>query len=337
MSSIDIVIRWVDDKDLEWQKLKLKYLKLNNQSNVDTTMTATTDIRYRDWELLRYWFRGVEKYADWVRQIFFVSYGHRPEWLNTNHPKLRLIKHRDFIPEKWLPTFSSRTIDFNIHRIEGLSEQFLLFDDDMFTINSTKETDFFIEGIPRDCMVFNAITPTSDDLIDKNIYNNVSIINKYFQKVDFSLFERMKFWFNPKYGRYLYKNIVLAPWKRYVGFQDFHLPEGLLKSTYEVLWKNEADCLAETCSHRFRNQNDVNQWLIRYWQLVNKKFAPRTTKIGKYFELSDDNSHIIETITKQSTKLICINEGDVSDFEKQKTLLKRAFETVFPSKSTFEV
>ena len=31
--------------------------------------------RYRDWDLLRYWFRGVERFAPWVRRIHFVTWG----------------------------------------------------------------------------------------------------------------------------------------------------------------------------------------------------------------------------------------------------------------------
>ena len=31
--------------------------------------------RYRDWDNLRYWFRGMEKYAPWVRKIHFCHMG----------------------------------------------------------------------------------------------------------------------------------------------------------------------------------------------------------------------------------------------------------------------
>lgn len=35
-------------------------------------------IRYRDWENLKYWFRGVETFAPWVNKVYFITYGHIP-------------------------------------------------------------------------------------------------------------------------------------------------------------------------------------------------------------------------------------------------------------------
>ena len=47
--------------------------------------------RYRDWNNLRYWFRGVEKFAPWVRKIHFVTWGHIPDWLDTTNPKINKL------------------------------------------------------------------------------------------------------------------------------------------------------------------------------------------------------------------------------------------------------
>lgn len=341
MEKIDIVIRWVNDKDTEWQQLKRKYQLLDQNQDysseeINQDLYSKNDIRYRDWDLLKYWFRGVEKYAPWVRKVFFVTCGQKPEWLNCEHPKLRMVNHKEFIPQEWLPTFSSRTIDYNIFRIPDLSEQFLFVDDDMFIIKETKETDFFMNGLPCDSMVFNAMTASFDDTINTNIYNAMAIINKHFFKEEFSRNERLKMWFTPKYGKYLYKNIVLAPWTYYVGFQDFHLPEGFLKETYRELWKKEEHWLSETCSHKFRKTSDVNQWLIRYWQLASKKFVPRSVNIGHYFELSDNNIKVYDGIRKQKYKLICINDGVVKDFERERKNLQDAFMSILPEKSKYE-
>jgi len=116
---IDFVICWVDGNDPEWQKQKNYY---------DTSQqTDSREIRYRDWDNLQYWFRGVEKYASWVNKIHFVTWGHLPQWLNTDHPKLNIVRHEDYIPKKYLPTFSARPIEVNLHRIKGLAEHFVFF------------------------------------------------------------------------------------------------------------------------------------------------------------------------------------------------------------------
>ena len=120
MEKIDFVIPWVDGSDPEWLAEKRIY-------KPDMPDDA---VRYRDWDILRYWFRGVEKYAPWVNKIHFITWGHLPEWMNPECKKLNIVNHRDYIPEKYLPTFSSHTIELNIHRIKGLSQQFIYFNDD---------------------------------------------------------------------------------------------------------------------------------------------------------------------------------------------------------------
>ncbi|WP_331836427.1 hypothetical protein [Erysipelothrix piscisicarius] len=68
----------------------------------------------------------------WVNNVYLITYGHLPDFLNVDHPKLKIINHTDYIPSDYLPTFSSHTIELNMHRIEGLSEHFVYFNDDMF-------------------------------------------------------------------------------------------------------------------------------------------------------------------------------------------------------------
>lgn len=73
---IDFVITWVDGNDLEWKREKAARL-----GRTDMDISVNTDDRkerYRDWDNLRYWFRGMEKYAPWVRKVHFVTWGHIP-------------------------------------------------------------------------------------------------------------------------------------------------------------------------------------------------------------------------------------------------------------------
>lgn len=90
--------------------------------------------RYRDYGTFNYWFRMVEMHAPWVNNIYLITNGQRPKWLNVNHPKLKWVRHEEFIPKEYLPTFNASAIEMNIHRIDGLSENFVLFNDDMYLI-----------------------------------------------------------------------------------------------------------------------------------------------------------------------------------------------------------
>ncbi|WP_407254668.1 Stealth CR1 domain-containing protein [Escherichia coli] len=123
MEPVDIVIPWVDSNDPDWQK---EYYK--NKPACSDTHSATS--RFRDWDLMRYWFRGIEENMPWVRTIYFITCGHIPEWLNIKNKKLKVVNHSDYIPSEYLPLFSSHVIEIFLHKIEGLSERFIYFNDD---------------------------------------------------------------------------------------------------------------------------------------------------------------------------------------------------------------
>ena len=134
---IDIVFPWVDGSDPAWQESKRQY----SGSPADDD-----EVRFRDWGLLKYVFRGIEQNLPWVRKVHFITCGHLPEWLNTDCPRLHVVKHSDYIPEQWLPTFSANPIELNIHRIPDLSEQFIYMNDDMFFVKPMEPEDFFRNG-----------------------------------------------------------------------------------------------------------------------------------------------------------------------------------------------
>ncbi len=173
---IDFVLAWVDGSDNEWQKEKAQYCGKN-------TSEDGREERYRDWDILKFWFRGVEKYASWVNKIFFVTWGHLPSWLDTHNPKLEIVNHASYIPGQFLPTFNSHTIELNFHRIKGLSEQFVYFNDDFFITNPVKQEDFFINGVPKDMLALQPVVANVDNPVMSYIYlNNSMLLAKHFDK-----------------------------------------------------------------------------------------------------------------------------------------------------------
>ena len=323
---IDFVICWVDGNDPEWQKQKNYY---------DTSQqTDSREIRYRDWDNLQYWFRGVEKYASWVNKIHFVTWGHLPQWLNTDHPKLNIVRHEDYIPKKYLPTFSARPIEVNLHRIKGLAEHFVFFNDDMFIIDKVKKTDFFKKGLPRDTGVMD-IGIKLDDAHGSAVYNAIVLINKYFNKKDVIKQNPFK-WYNLKYGSNLIKTLLLTPWNYFTGFYTPHLPNAFLKSTFEEVWEKENELLELTSSHKFRTKLDLTQYIFKFWQLASGNFSPRRN-MGKAFDIGSDLNEIEEVIKKQKFKLICLNDSEkINNFELTKVKIQNSFEKLLGHKSNFE-
>jgi hypothetical protein len=61
---------------------------------------------------------------------------------------VNIIKHSDFIPSHFLPTFNSATIECFLHRIKSLSNFFIYGNDDTYIMNTCYESDFFKNGMP---------------------------------------------------------------------------------------------------------------------------------------------------------------------------------------------
>jgi len=331
-SGIDFVIIWVDGSDPEWQAERAKYTPDSHTDNRDE--------RYRDWELLPYWFRGVEKFAPWVRKIHFVTWGHLPKWLNMSHPKLNIVRHSDYIPEKYLPTFSSHVIEMNLHRIEGLSENFVYFNDDMFIISPVSQEVFFKNGLPCDSAVLNVHCYSPDISFHFAPIKDIGLINRHFKMKEAIKASPMK-WLNPLYGKELLRTIALYSCPRFPGMWQHHLPSSFRRQTFEELWRLEEAELDDTCMRKFRHMLDYNQWLFREWQIAKGEFVPRSAKTGKSMQLGDidECSDVCAYIKGQKGKMICINDGKMTyeEFEEYKSSIIDAFESVLPDKSEFEV
>lgn len=326
---IDFVIPWVDGNDPVWLNEKETYEMEN--LNIDKS-----EQRYRDWDNLQYWFRGVEKYAQWVHKIYFITYGHIPSWLNLNHPKLEIVNHKEYIPEEYLPTFSSNPIELNLHRIQGLNKKFVLFNDDTFILNKINEEDFFVNGKPCDSAILNVHCYDYQDSYILAPFVDIGVINKNFNMKDVVKQNKRK-WFSLKYGKYLVRNIILLKCPRFPGMLQKHLPNAFLKSTYEEVWKMEFQMLNQTCSHKFRNILDVNQWLMKEWQIAKGNFEPRKVDIGISM-YARETKKVVDYILHSKNRLICINDCKMneSDFENRKNMINQAFELKFPEKSSYE-
>lgn len=327
-NKIDFVLMWVDPSDPKWLSEKNKYTPNDGAD--------ASDKRYRDWDNLRYWFRGVEKYAPWVNNIYFITYGHLPKWLNTKHPKLKIVKHSDFIPEEYLPTFSANPIEMNVHRIKGLSDNFVLFNDDIFLINPTKPKDFFKNDLPRDaaCMYINI---PSGETIDAIMNNDIRIINKHFSAREVLKKDFLK-WFNIKNGKYLYNNVTLSIYNKFIGIHFSHLPTSFKKDAFEEIWKKEFETLDKTCRNKFRSPDDVNQWLVKYWQICKGNFSPRSVRWGKYYEYGMGYKELRKIFNSRRYLSTCLNDTiEDSKLDEAIMITNKLFEKKFPEKSEFEI
>ena len=101
---------------------------------------------------------------------------------------------------------------------------------------------------------------------------------------------------------------------------------------------NQFELLDNTCKHKFRTRDDVNEWLFRHWQIMTGNFEPRRWDFGLLMRAADVEA-VVETLRNPGRlKMLCINDSNVvEEYEKCKKEINKALEQRFPEKSMFEI
>lgn len=133
---IDLVYTWVDGDNLEYRKLVNEY----SEKPIDLNPERTRDI----FDMMKYSLRSVEKYAPWINHIYiFTCRPQKPEWLKSDHPKISVIHHDEVFDAEDVPTFNYNVIESYIHKIPGLSDDFIYLNDDFLLGNHVSPEDFY--------------------------------------------------------------------------------------------------------------------------------------------------------------------------------------------------
>ena len=332
MNKIDFVVIWVDGGDPVWQAKKAEYSK-----SIDTSKKSMNSIKaYRDWGTFKYWFRGVEKFAPWVNKVYLVTDQQKPSWLNIASEKIVLVDHSDILRKDYLPVFSANPIESNIHRIPGLSEQFVFFNDDVYLTAPVEPTDFFSEdGLPKYNTALSPIIPERYGTGHFQV-NDMEIVTSYFSRDE--ILKNGKFLSFKQGLKNIVKTLLYRNSKFICGFWENHLTHPLLKSTMELVWEKETAILEKTSASRFRNPSDTNVWLFKYWQIASGEYEVADPDLGGLFSLDNADSDFWKLLNSGKYKIMCINDGfNVQDEEKVMVDFIKAMNQLFPEKSSFEI
>ena len=334
---IDFVVTWLDSADPKWLE-QLEFYKPNAKGDSGKG-------RFRDMNIFHYWFRAVEKYAPWVNKIYLITNGKFPDWINKDNPKLVLVKHEEYMPKECLPTFNSCAIELHMHRIKGLSEHFVYFNDDILLNSPVTPDYFFCNGLPCDynketCFNVPIYTPTDRFSIYMSMLSDIGIVNAHFNRWQ-TVCKSPRKWFGFHLGfKGLLMSMILMKQRLFVGFSNFHTEQAYLKSTFNEVWEKEPDYLQSSCT-RFREEVIANPYLFRYWQFAKNMFYP---KKRRFATIHIFNRKVIGAIEKAlfdpNIASICLNDSSLcpeEDFEFIDQHLTKWLEQKFPDKSSFEI
>ena len=292
---MDVVITYVNGNDPVWKQDYEKY-----------TNVPVMQKRFRDWGTLKYLLRGIENRMPFVRNVYLVvSHPSQvPEWVDRKN--LKIVLHRDIIPEEFLPTFNCNPIEMHLHRIPGLGEEYLYFNDDMFPVGDCKPEDFFRNGRP--------VIGYYRHFIAGNMYKKICRNS----------------------DRLVRKALGLKP--SFFFTRPQHICSPMLKSQCEELYSMVEEQVRRTSASRTRTENDLNQYL--FLDYMNYKGMVIREKISnKHFSVSVASPESLEAfLRKPDRNLVCINDVHLSEsrYEALHDAILNAFESVFPIKSKYE-
>lgn len=323
-SPIDIVVTWVDNTLPEWQQEYeyWKKIEIEQGTQKPNHCDAFSSTRYRSWNVFKYWFRGVTENCPWVNKVFLIveNKKHIPVWLDQNCPKLRVVEHKEFIPEGLLPLFNGPVIDLWYSRIPDLSENFILCDDDFYFMNPVPDNFFFDNDIPKSAI----------------------IKEPYKQNPDFSFLPKQRL-FLTTWMRTRYNSAQCAC--KYSGVNGYmlsysHLPEARKKSCEQKWLIDMYDELYEksSISHFRHDENILGNVFLDMLKLTGvTQNNPDYMTNSKYLPLIPSKLlEIVEAIISNKYMLVCLNDTLTDYPELLNLLVIKIFEEKFPNKCYFE-
>jgi hypothetical protein len=148
MMKIDAVVAWVDGEDPVHKAKRELYLA--GQKGRKPTPLATKARRFSNNDEIRYCLRSIRNFAPWIGTIHLVTDSQFPASIDREIAREHGVVQVDHTHifrghEALLPTFNSLAIETFLWNIDGLAENFLYFNDDMFLTGPVSPRDFFTE------------------------------------------------------------------------------------------------------------------------------------------------------------------------------------------------
>ena len=291
---MDIVITYVDGNDPVWKRDYEKH-----------TSVPVMQKRFRDWGTLKYLLRGIEVNMPFIRNVYLVvSHPSQvPQWVDQS--QLKIVLHSDIIPEEYLPTFNCNPIEMHLHRIEGLDEEYLYFNDDLYPLAPCKPEDFFRNG--------KGVLGFSRHFLVSGMYKKICRNSDSHARKALGMRHSICF------------------------VRPQHTCTPMFKSECEQLYSVlEQDILASLT--RVRTSDNLNQYLFLDYQLfkgrmVNEKIS------NKHYSVAVTSPEKLKSFILSPTRnLMCVNDVRLSEerYMKLRSAMIEAFELKFPQKSRFE-
>lgn len=307
---IALLYTWVNGSDPA--HIKARTLRAGN-----TAFSHPSNNRFRDLGGLLYSLRSAEKYAPWIDDIYIVTSGQVPNFLDMKNPHIHIVPHSElFHNPSDLPTFSSNAIEASLHNLpDSVGDCFIYLNDDMFFASDVHPSDFW--------------TPRKGQILFKSAWTapppSSRLGNIWHRSIHHTNLLLDEMWGH-------------APLRHYASHGPYFFSLKVLRHMYDALPRE----FNVTTAHPFRAEDDVsipflyNQFASHYYK---SEVADKT--INTYLKIIDDPKRMrtdFERVLSKRPKTVCMNDGLGNDPSKEVLYeMHSFFHKLFPTKSKFEL
>ncbi len=293
---IDAVILWVDGNDQALNEKRRRYAPDFLFRHADVAGAT----RFANIGEIYWCVASINRFAPWINRIFIVTDGQDPDmgrFLAEHFPEksipVEIIDHTVIFRgyESYLPVFNSNAIETMIWRIPGLSEHFILFNDDFLLTAPAGPEDFFLPDGRGVCYA------------DKYITALTRLTRKLKRKKD----NLKPFTFK---GAMLNGAALAGGGFTYLKLD--HTPRALLVSFYEDYFKVHPEAMLSNIRNRFRDTSDYEAQELLYVALDRmhrcKVISP--SRLLFYMQPKDKTGYIagkLARLKKGSYRFCCFN------------------------------
>lgn len=309
MLDVDFILPYVDNTKEIWRQNYIKFCQDNNRFDI---LHRIDTERYDDFGLLKYIFKGVDKFMPWIRKVHLIVQDETqvPDWLDKT--KINVVIHNDFIPQEYLPTYNSCTIEMFLWNIPDLAEHFIYANDDIYITRMLNIEDFFgkasypLLALKRDSLTIPSIMFNQ---VCHNCWRDVSKLLNYP-------------WQN--------ENEFIMPQHGLNPLLKSHCLECFNKLKYKIINNISA---TRTCFNH-------NQYLFTDYALCKKEYGI-SNRDFTYIRMDNNILPIKQAIESKNFQYICLNDSGITDrkyFHENINQLEEAFMNIgLDNKSKFEV
>ncbi|MBY8866345.1 MULTISPECIES: stealth conserved region 3 domain-containing protein [Streptomyces] len=310
---IDVVYTWVDDTDPAWAERRAR-----RRADLGLAPAASGDeaARFRNRDELRYSLRSLAMFAPWVRKVYLVTDDQQPAWLNTAHPGIEVVSHRDiFSDPSCLPSFNSHAIESQLHHIDGLAEQFLYLNDDFFIGRPIGPQKFFQSNGRTRFFWTSTTVPIGEATEEDEGYFAAAKNNRRLLEERFGVTVTNSF---------------------------AHAPYALRRSVLEQIEADFPESVARTAANPMRGWQDVSMVssLHHHYGYLTGTAVPSGIRCA-YIDVGSYDRHpeLTRLLTARGHDVFCLAESPTAEVpaEEQARIIEAFLRAYFPVKSPYEL